>query len=257
MPTIMCPKTLLSAMAFFICSLLVSRVQADVVSVAVAANFTAPAKEIAEAFAQETGHRAVLSFGSTGKLYAQIAHGAPFQVFLSADRDRAQLVIDKNLAIDGTRMTYAVGHIVLYSSDPHLVDASGRVLHSDRYVKLAIANPNTAPYGRAAMEAVKNLGLYERVRNRFVQGESVSQAHQFVATGNAQLGFIAHSLVQKSAHGSIWKVPKELYSPIEQDAVLLSSGLNHKAATAFLEFLGSVQVKEIVAKFGYDLGLPH
>jgi len=231
--------------------------KADETIVAVAANFTVPAREIAKEFSSETGHKAILSFGSTGKLYAQIVHGAPFHVFLSADRERAKLAIDNNLAVAGSRITYAVGKIVLYSSDPSLVDNSAKVLLSDRYARLAIANPKIAPYGRAAIEVIENLGLLNHVQNRIVQGDSISQVHQFVASGNAELGFVAHSQVNKNSQGSMWIVPQKMYSPIEQDAVLLKTGQNNKAAVAFMDFMASSKFRDIIASHGYDAGLPH
>lgn len=228
--------------------------QAAETKVAVAANFTAAAKEIATAFEAETGHTAVLSFGSTGKIYTQIANGAPFSLFLAADQARPIKAEKEGLAVADTRFTYAQGKIVLYSTDPALVDSEGAVLQSpDKFDKLAIANPKTAPYGAAAMETLANLKVPSAVMDALVQGDSISQTHQFVASGNAQLGFVALSQVVDSKEGSQWVVPSDLYTPIKQDVVLLKTGADDEAAKAFLAFLKGDTAKAIILKFGYGV----
>ncbi|MEO1989934.1 MAG: molybdate ABC transporter substrate-binding protein [Martelella sp.] len=224
------------------------------VTVAVAANFTGTAEEIAEAFREETGHDAVLSFGSTGRLYAQIIHGAPFDVFLAADEERPALAIEEGYAVEGSAFVYALGALVLYSADPDLVDPEGAVLfHPERFSKLAIANPRTAPYGAAAVEAMTALSVYETLAERLVEGESITQAYQFVATGNAALGFVALSQLVGEPGGSRYEVPTDLYSPIAQGAVLLNKGENNIAARAFMSFLKGDTARKIVGNHGYRL----
>lgn len=221
-------------------------------SVAVAANFTEPAKEIAAAFAAKTGHKAVLSFGSSGQFYTQISHGAPFQVFLSADADRPIEAEKAALAVPGTRFTYAVGRLVLYSRTPGLVDAKGAVLRSGRFEKLAIADPAVAPYGAAAVQTLNRLGVYDRLKPKIVKGTSITQAYQFVHTGAAELGFVALSQVAGEPGGSRWVVPASSHDPIAQQAVLLRSGAAEPAARAFLDFLRTSQAKAIVRRYGYE-----
>nr|WP_321456446.1 molybdate ABC transporter substrate-binding protein [uncultured Cohaesibacter sp.] len=222
--------------------------------VAVAANFTAAAKEIAVAFEKETGHTATLSFGSTGKLYTQIANGAPFSLFLAADQARPIKAEKEGLAVADTRFTYAQGKIVLFSMDPDLVDSEGAVLQSpDKFNKLAIANPKTAPYGAAAMETLAKLKVPSAVMDALVRGDSISQTHQFVVSGNAELGFVALSQVVGSKEGSQWIVPADLYTPIKQDVVLLKTGAEDEAAKAFLSFLKGNTAKDIILKFGYGV----
>ena len=225
--------------------------EADETLVAVAANFTAAANEIAAAFEADTGHKAVLSFGSTGKLYTQIAHGAPFQAFLAADRERPEKAEADGLAVPGSRFTYARGKIVLFSADAALVDGAGAILGKPgAFARLAIANPKTAPYGAAAIEAMTRL---EMAQGKLVQGDSIAQTHQFVATGNAQLGVIALSQVIAAEGGSRWIVPESLYAPIRQDAVLLKAGADGVAARAFLDYLKGDRARAIVADYGYGI----
>lgn len=226
---------------------------ADEVKVAIASNFTAAANEIAAAFKVETGHEAVLIFGATGKLYAQIVSEAPFEVYLAADDQRPALAEAEGLAVPGSRFTYAIGRIALYSIDPDLVDAEGRVLVSDRFNRLAIGNPDTAPYGAAAMQALTALGLAEKLAPKLVRGDNIAQALQFVVTGNAELGFVARSQLVDLPQGSRWPVPDALYQPIRQDAVLLNKGAGNPAAVAFLAFLKSAEGRAIIEKFGYGL----
>jgi molybdate transport system substrate-binding protein len=223
------------------------------VSVAVAANFTEPAKEIAAAFQKATGNTAALSFGPSGGFYAQISHGAPFEVFLSADDERPKKAEAEGFAVPGTRFTYAVGRLVLYSKSPGLVDDKGAVLASDRFQKLAIADPGAAPYGEAAIETLTRLGLYNRLKPKIVQGSSIAQAYEFTATGAAELGFVAQSQVIRTPGGSRWLVPENLHAPIVQDAVLLKPGAGDPAAKAFLAFLKSPAAIQIIKRYGYDV----
>jgi molybdate transport system substrate-binding protein len=221
--------------------------------VAVAANFTEPAKAIAAAFKAKTGHTATLSFGSSGQFYTQIAHGAPYEVFLSADAERPRKAEQEGLAVAGTRYTYAVGRLVLYSKTPGLVDAKGAVLTSDRFAKLAIADPTAAPYGQAAVETLRTLKLYDALAPKIVKGASITQAYQYVATGNAELGFVALSQVIDEPGGSRWLVPAADHAPIAQQAVLLKTGEKSPAARAFLTFLKSPDAVAIIKRYGYEV----
>ena len=218
--------------------------------VAVAANFTEAAKDIAAAFENKTGDEVELSFGSTGMLYTQISQGAPFEVFLAADQARPEKAVAEDLAVKGSAFTYAVGRIVLYSTDPGLVDGP-KTLRNGGFDKLAIANPKTAPYGAAAVEAMKRLEVYDALRPKLVKGSNIAQAYQFAQTGNAELGFVALSQVAGSKDGSRWEVPADLYAPIRQDAVLLKSGADSRTARAFLDFLKGPEAAAIIQKYGY------
>jgi len=222
--------------------------------VAVAANFTATAQEIGAAFAEATDHEAVFSFGSTGKLYAQIAHGAPFQVFLAADAARPEKAEAEGLGVPGTRFTYAVGRLALYSADRARVDLGGAVLSRGDFDRIAIANPQTAPYGAAAIEAMTALGVLDALAPRIVQGDSITQTFQFVMTGNAQLGFVALSQVAGHDRGSRWTIPNDLHAPIRQDAILLRPGEDSAAARAFLDFLKGPEAAAIMTRYGYGSG---
>lgn len=219
------------------------------IHVAAAANFTAPMKEIARLFAARTGHEAVVSFGSTGKLYAQIHHGAPFQVFLAADQERPGLLhaADKS----GPPRTYAIGRLALWSADPDLVDSAGQVLAGDGFERLALANPKTAPYGVGAMQILDALGLSGAVQPRLVRGDNIAQTYQFVMTGNAQLGFVATSQVAGRNEGSVWIPPQSLYTPLRQDVVLLEKGREDPAASEFVDFLFSEAAQQVVLRYGY------
>jgi len=222
-------------------------------SVAVAANFAEPAREIAQAFTRATGHNAILSFGSSGQFYAQIVQGAPFEVLLSADAERPRKAEQDGLGVAGTRFTYAVGRLVLFSKTPGLVDGRGAVLATDRFQKLAIADPAAAPYGVAAVETLRKLGLYDRVKPRIVQGSSIAQAYQFTATGAAELGFVAYSQVITEAVGSRWLVPAAFHAPIDQQAILLKTASDRPAAKAFLAFLRSPAAIGIIRRYGYEV----
>jgi len=228
---------------------------AEEVQVAVAANFTAPMQQIAAEFEKDTGHKAVLSFGATGKFYAQITNGAPFEVFLAAD-DETPAKLEKELLIaPHTRFTYAIGKLVLWSAKPDMVDDKGDVLKKGDFKHLSLANPKTAPYGAAGIETLKKLGLHDTLQAKFVQGDNISQAHQFIATGNAELGFVALSQVYKDGKitsGSAWIVPAKFYSPIRQDAVVLAKAKNKPAALALADYLKSEKAKAIIKTYGYE-----
>ena len=219
-------------------------------NVAVAANFAEPGKEIAQRFEHSTGHRAILSFGATGQLYAQLTQGAPFQVFLSADQNTPKRLVDDGVAVGDTLFTYAVGKLVLFSRDATLVKGE-QTLKDTKFNKIAIANPTTAPYGTAAVEAMKAVGVYDKLAGKIVQGSNIAQTFQFVDTGNAELGFVALSQVTGREGGSQWIVVANLYSPIRQDAVVLKSGADNQAARAFVVFLKGSEAAAVIEKYGY------
>lgn len=231
--------------------------RAETVQVATAANFTAPMKQIAAEFEQQTGHRVVLTFASSGKFFAQIQNGAPFEVFLSADASKPQKLEEQGWSVPGSRFTYAQGSLILWSSQAGFVaDDSPDILRSDSVKHLSLANPKLAPYGAAAVETLQTLGLYERLAGKLVQGENIAQAYQYVFSGNAQLGFVALSQVMKEGKlsaGSGWVVPADLYTPIRQDAVLLNRGKDNIAATALLDYLKSERAAAIIKSYGYKL----
>ena len=226
--------------------------QAAQTNVAVAANFTDAANEIAEAFKEKTGHEAILSFGSTGQLYTQITQAAPFEVFLAADDARPALAIEEGFAVPGSQFTYAIGTLALWSQDRGLVQGEQTLTNGD-FTKIAIANPEAAPYGAAAVQAMQSLGVYDQLEPKIVQGNNISQTFQFVETGNAELGFIALAQVARSDEGSRWVVPEDLHDPIRQDAVLLETGEDSEAARAFVEFLNGPEAVAIIEKFGYGI----
>lgn len=230
--------------------------QADEVQVAVAANFIAPAKLIAADFEQETGHKALLASGATGKFYAQIKNGAPFDVLLAADDSTPTKLEQEGTAVPGSRFTYAIGKLVLWSAQPGFVDDQGKVLEGRDFRHLSIANPKVAPYGVAAVETLTALNRLEAIQPKFVIGENIAQAHQFVVSGNAELGFVALSQVMvdgKIPSGSAWVVPGNLHKPIRQDAVLLTQGKGRPAAEAWLAYLKGEKARAIIKAFGYDL----
>lgn len=229
--------------------------QAEQVSVAVAANFTAPMQKIAAAFEADTGHKAELSFGATGKFYAQITNGAPFQILLSADDTTPAKLEREGKVVANSRFTYAIGTLVLWSAKEGYVDDKGAVLKTGDFKHLAIANPKLAPYGLAATQVMDKLGLTATLQPRFVQGENIAQTYQFVATGNAQLGFVALSQVMvdgKIGQGSAWQVPAEMHEPIRQDAALLETGKGNVAATALMQYLKGEKAKAIIKSYGYS-----
>jgi len=225
------------------------------VRVAVAANFRATLDEIVTRFEQDTGHTAVVSSGSSGKLYAQIRNGAPFDVFFSADATRPGLLEKEGLAVQGSRFTYAVGRLTLWGAGPAVFEGSGKsMLLSDDVEHVAIANPKTAPYGAAAKEVLQALGLWERIRERLVRGENIGQTFHFVFSKNAQLGFVALSQVLAvNGAGSRWDVPAHLHAPLRQQTVLLRHGQRNEAARAFLDYVKGATSRNIIERFGYGL----
>lgn len=243
--------------ALVLCSFLLNGAgQAAEVSVAVAANFTVPMQKLAAAFEQASGHKATLAFGSTGRFYAQVKNGAPFQVLLAADDETPAKLEKEGLAVPGSRFTYATGRLVLWSATPGVVDERGEVLKKPGTEKIAIADPRLAPYGAAAVEAMGRLGVAQALQPRIVQGENISQAYQFVLTGNARMGFVALSQVMADGRiekGSAWRVPSELHAPIRQDAVVLNAGKDNPAAAALMTFLRSDAARAIIRAHGYEL----
>ena len=233
--------------------------RADTVAVAVAANFLEPIKDLQDGFTKTTGHQIKISGGSTGELYTQIKNGAPFDVFLAADQKRPQLLVDEGLAVEGSRFTYAIGKLVLWSADSDLLKGDGpAVLKAGQFRQLAIANPKTAPYGEAAITVLRKLGLYDAIAPRIVQGQSLTQTYQFVALGSAELGFVAAAQIRavtpgEAPPGSSWMVPQELYDPILQDAVLLERGADNPAAIALVNYLKSVAVRDAIEGYGYGV----
>lgn len=229
---------------------------AEEVSVAVAANFTAPMQKIAADFEKATGHKAQLVFGSTGKFYAQIKGGAPFQMLLAADDETPTKLVKEGDGVEGSQFTYASGKLVLWSPKPGFVDDQGDVLKSGKFEHLSMANPKLAPYGLAAMETLKALGLAEAMQPKIVLAESITQAQQFVSSGNAELGFLAYSQIHKDGKlidGSYWMVPGKYHSPIRQNAVILTKGKGNAAVEALAGFLKSDAAKAIIKSYGYDL----
>ncbi|HET8707133.1 MAG TPA: molybdate ABC transporter substrate-binding protein, partial [Pseudomonadales bacterium] len=229
---------------------------ADEIQVAVAANFAGPLKSIAAEFEKETGHKVVIAPDATGKLYAQIKNGAPFEILLSADQETPTKLAKEGNADASTQFTYGIGKLVLWSAKADYVDSKGEILNANEFTHLAIANPKTAPYGAAAVEVLKKRGLYDAIYPKLVQGENIAQTYQFISTGNAELGFVALSQVAKDgkiSEGSGWIVDPNLYSPIKQDAILLSKGKGHKAAESFLFYLQSVKTKAAIHTFGYEI----
>lgn len=237
-------------------SLLTAPALADEVQVAVAANFTAPMQKIALEFERDTAHKLRLTFGASGKFFTQIANGAPFEVFLSADDETPARLEKVGHAVAGSRFTYAIGRLALWSARPDKVDAKGDVLQKNDVRHLAIANPKTAPYGTAAIEVLQNMTLLSALQSKFVQGENIAQTYQFVASGNAEIGFVALSQIWQDGRinqGSAWIVPSDRHQPIRQDAVLLNRGRDKPAATALLAYLRGEKAKAIIKSCGYDL----
>lgn len=229
---------------------------ADDISVAVAANFTEPFKEIITQFEKQSTHTVKASYGATGAFYTQITNGAPFEVFLSADSTRPEKLITDQAAVKGSDFIYAKGKLALWSADVKTVDASGKVLASNNFNHIAIANPTTAPYGAAAVQTLQKLGIYDQLKGKLVTADNIGQAYQFTVSGNAEIGFVALSQIYregKVSNGSAWIVPSTFYTPIEQKAVLLNQGANKKAAQEFIKFLKSKTAKDIIYKYGYEL----
>ena len=244
-------------LAFVFMTLCGSSVLAEEVTVAVASNFLKPFKQLVPVFQKQSGHTVRIVSGSTGKLYAQIMHGAPFDVFLAADRERPRLLEHNGQAVPKTRFTYAQGKIVLWSADPRKITSDGKsILSRQNFNHLALANPKTAPYGKAAHTTLTRLSLLESVSSTLVQGENISQTFQFVATGNAEVGFVALSQIMDphmKIKGSQWIVPEHLYDSIDQDAVLLKRGKSQPAAKALLQFLKSHTARAMIQSYGYGL----
>ena len=248
-------KPIRTIAAFLGAALLPLAVNAAEVQVAVASNFTKPMQAIAEHFARDTGHRATIASGSTGKLYAQIRNGAPFDLLLAADEAVPAKLEREGLGVSGSRFPYAIGTLVLWSSKENYVKDQ-TALTDQPYRHLAIANPKTAPYGAAALATLEKLGQSGSVQGRLVQGENIAQTHQFVASGNAELGFVALSQVVKNGaigEGSGWIVPASFHPPIRQDAVLLEKGRDNPAAKALLDYLRSRKAAQIIKAYGYSL----
>jgi len=226
------------------------------VQVAVAANFAGPMEKLAEQFQKDTGHKAVVASGATGKFYAQIRNGAPFEVLLSADDETPARLEAEGQVVAKSRFTYAVGRLVLWSAKANYVDATGAVLKTGDFTHLAIANPKTAPYGAAAVAVIDKLGLTARLQPRLVQGENIAQAFQFASTGNAELGFVAQAQVWRDGKftaGSGWIVPATMHAPIRQDAALLTRGAKNPAAQALLDYLRTDKAKALIRAYGYEV----
>ncbi|KJS42856.1 MAG: molybdate ABC transporter substrate-binding protein [Roseovarius sp. BRH_c41] len=246
--------------AFFAATLALAplHVSAEEALAAIAANFAGAAESLAAQFTLETGHEVVLTTGSTGKLYAQIAAGAPFDMMLSADAGTPARLIDEGLGVEGSSFAYASGRLALWSADPGRIGDDGQeALRASGLRHLAIANPELAPYGKAARDALDGMGLWEAVQPKIVMGQNIGQTHAMVASGAAELGLIAFSAVQQPglpAEGSYWEVPQQFYAPIRQDAVLLAAGRDNAAARAFLDYLRSDAAAQIIAAYGYGAG---
>ena len=240
---------------FLIVQLHVNVANAGEVRVAVASNFLSTLNEIAKSFEHDTGHDVTISSGSTGKLYAQIIHGAPFDVFFSADEARPTLMEKEGLAVNGSRFTYAIGRLTLWSADPTFIEGTGElVLSKGRFSHIAIANPKTAPYGAAAEQTLKGLGVWRHIKGRIVQGENIGQTFQFVFSGNAEIGLVALAQAldpRRHGAGSRWNVPVNLYDPLHQQAVLLVNGQDNDVAQAFLQYVQSPEARSIIERFGY------
>lgn len=243
-------------LAVLVAALAFGSAQADEVQVAVAANFTAPIQAIAADFEKDTGHKLVASYGATGQFYTQIKNGAPFDVFLSADDTTAQKLENEGDTVKGSRFTYAVGTLALWSAKDGYVDAKGEVLKENQFKHLSIANPKAAPYGLAATQVLAKQGLTEQVKDKLVEGQNITQAYQFVSTGNAELGFVALSQIYKDGkvtHGSAWIVPASLHDPIKQDAVILTRGKDNAAAKALVDYLKGPKAAAVIKSYGYEL----
>jgi molybdate transport system substrate-binding protein len=226
------------------------------VQVAVAANFTAPVQAIAAQFEKDTGNKVVAAFGATGQFYAQIKNGAPFEVFLAADDSTPARLEAEKQTVPGSRFTYATGALALWSAAPDYVDAKGDVLKKNTFKHLAIANPKAAPYGLAATQTLEKMGLTQAVAPKIVEGQSIAQAQQFIASGNAELGFVALSQIYKDGKitgGSAWIVPANLHEPIKQDAVILEKGKDNPVAKAFVDYLKGPKAAAVIKSYGYQL----
>lgn len=227
---------------------------ADVAQVAVASNFAEPIKALAMTLEKTTGHQIQVTLGATGKFYAQIKNGAPFDVLLAANTETPAALESDGFAVAGSRFTYATGRLVLWSANAAFVDNKGEVLRQGQFRKLAYASPKVAPYGAAAAQVMENLGLTTTLAPKLVQGESIGQTFSFVYTGNAELGFVALSQVLEDGRlksGSLWEIPQVLYQPIKQDAVLLKRGASNPAAQALMSLLKTQSSKDLIQRYGY------
>ncbi|WP_296185456.1 molybdate ABC transporter substrate-binding protein [Pseudomonas sp. UBA1879] len=250
------PRVTVKLLAIAFAALSASSVFADEVQVAVAANFTAPIQAIAKDFEKDTGHTLVASFGATGQFYTQIKNGAPFEVFLAADDTTPAKLESEGETVNGSRFTYAVGTLALWSAKEGYVDDKGEVLKNNHYQHLSIANPKAAPYGLAATQVLEKQHLTEATQAKIVEGQSIAQAYQFVQTGNAELGFVALSQVYKDGKltsGSAWIVPANLHEPIKQDAVILNKGKDNAAAKALMDYLKGPKAAAVIKSYGYQL----
>ena len=228
---------------------------ADQLRVAVASNFIFPLKELSREFENTTGNQVLVISGSTGKLYAQIHQGAPFEVFLAADSNRPKLLEKNGIGVPGSRFTYALGRLVMWSADPKFATKFGLHVLGQKILRyLAIANPKTAPYGKATEQVLRKTGYWEKIQSRLVRGENISQTLQFVLTGNAQIGFISFSQLNSSKAllgGTSWLVPLSLHEPIQQQAILLKRANSNHVAREFLKFLKSKKGQKIIKTYGY------
>ncbi len=247
---------------FSILSSVYSIAHAETVTVAVAANFTKTMRELKKAFERNTGHDILISFASTGQLFAQISHGAPFDIFLAADTARPDRLISKGLALRSSAFIYAQGRLALWSSNAHMPLNNGRILKeltNDHKLRLAIPNPKLAPYGAAAIETLMKLNTYHYWQSRLITGQSVAHTHQFIASGNVAIGFIALSQAKTlpdSKKGTFWAVPAQLHTPINQKAIHLTRARENPAAIGLMRFLRSPEAKAIIEQFGYSIALP-
>lgn len=244
-------KFIFTALALLLC---VHAVHAETIIVAIAANFTDASKPLIQQFEKTSGHTVKASYGSTGKLFAQINNAAPFDVLLSADEASVIKLDAAGLAVRGTRFTYARGKLVLWSVKADLFDNAEQYIKDNRYSHLAIANPKTAPYGAAAQQVLQQLGMWQILQGKLVQGDSIAQTFQFVATRNAEAGFVAKSQVLAwKTGGSSWDVPDQYYAPIIQQAVLLTRAQHNPAAISFLNFLKTEPARKIIRDSGYGV----
>ena len=245
-----------AALAALIGCFALTSAQAEEVQVAVAANFTAPIQAIASDFEKDTGHRLIAAYGATGQFYTQIKNGAPFEVFLAADNTTPEKLENEGDIVPGSRFTYAIGTLALWSAKDGYIDGTDKALIDNQFKHLSIANPKAAPYGLAATQVLARLGLTEKVKNKIVEGQNITQAYQFVSTGNAELGFVALSQIYKDgkvSSGSAWIVPEVMHDPIRQDAVILKKGENNPAAKALADYLKGPKATAIIKSYGYHL----
>ncbi|MDD2046065.1 molybdate ABC transporter substrate-binding protein [Pseudomonas putida] len=247
------PRFALAALATF---MTFNSAWAEEVQVAVAANFTAPIQAIAKDFEKDTGHKLVAAYGATGQFYAQIKNGAPFEVFLAADDSTPAKLESEGDSVKGSRFTYAIGTLALWSAKPGYVDAKGEVLKKNEFKHLSIANPKAAPYGLAATQVLDKLKLTEATKAKIVEGQNITQAFQFVSTANAELGFVALSQIYKDgkvSEGSAWIVPASLHEPIKQDALILNKGKDNPAAKALVDYLKGPKAAALIKSYGYEI----